>query len=497
MYRTREKGWLKHLDFIILDVICAQLAFVLAYGWRFGWPVKWLSWLTSGMASPSHRWLYEEAIYRNLAYWMAGFCVIVAILFNTMHDVLKRRWTTEVRRTLMQSGMVFGMVVIYLFSVKDSELYSRLVLWIALAVYIILAYVTRMAWKNVLRRRKRNEAKRAILLVADEKAAPGIIELINAHPLENIRLCGLVLTNRDATGEIVDGVNVVAGLEDAAQYICREWIDEVYIAAADTRATPNKLIDQCRQMGVTIHLQMVTLGSGKQTVEKIAGTAVVTNSINIATPGQLMLKRAMDILGGLALSLAALIAIVFIGPVIKKKSPGPILYKQERIGQNGKKFKMYKIRSMYMDADARKQELMSQNRVSDGMMFKLDFDPRIIGNEVLADGTRKTGIGEFIRKTSIDELPQGFNILLGQMSLVGTRPPTVDEWEKYELHHRARLATKPGLTGMWQVSGRSEITDFNEVTRLDTEYIENWNVGLDIKILFKTVIAVVRGKGAM
>ena len=147
-----------------------------------------------------------------------------------------------------------------------------------------------------------------------------------------------------------------------------------------------------------------------------------------------------------------------------------------------------------MDAEAQKEALWGQSR---GAMFKLDFDPRIIGNEVLADGTRKTGIGEFIRKTSIDELPQGFNILLGQMSLVGTRPPTVDEWEKYELHHRARLATKPGLTGMWQVSGRSEITDFNEVTRLDTEYIENWNVGLDIKILFKTVIAVVRGKGAM
>lgn len=152
---------------------------------------------------------------------------------------------------------------------------------------------------------------------------------------------------------------------------------------------------------------------------------------------------------------------------------------------------------MYMDADARKQELMSQNRVSDGMMFKLDFDPRIIGNEVLADGTRKTGIGEFIRKNSIDELPQGFNILLGQMSLVGTRPPTVDEWEKYELHHRARLATKPGLTGMWQVSGRSEITDFNEVTRLDTEYIENWSIGVDIRILLKTVVAVLRHKGAM
>ena len=158
---------------------------------------------------------------------------------------------------------------------------------------------------------------------------------------------------------------------------------------------------------------------------------------------------------------------------------------------------MYKIRSMYLDADARKQELMSQNRVADGRMFKMEFDPRIIGNEVLPDGTRKTGIGELIRKWSIDELPQGFNILVGQMSLVGTRPPTVDEWEKYELHHRARLATKPGLTGMWQVSGRSEITDFEEITRLDTEYIENWSIGLDIKILFRTIGIVLRHKGAM
>ena len=497
MYKRKEQGWLKHLDFIILDVLCAQLAFVLAYGWRFGWQIRWLSWLTSDIASASHRWLYEELIYRNLAFWIAGFCVVVAILFNTMHDVLKRGWLAELRQTLVQCGLVFGCIVIYMFSVKDSELYSRLVLWITLGLYIILAYITRTTWKRLLRRRIQREQKRAMLLVADEASVHQVIRQLEAHPLENISLCGLVLTDRDALDETIDGVKVVADLNNAAQYICREWIDEVYIAAADTSVTPNGLIDQCRQMGVTIHLQMVTLGSGKQTVEKIAGMAVVTNSINIATPGQLMLKRAMDILGGLALSLAALIAIVFVGPMIKKKSPGPILYKQERIGQNGKKFRMYKIRSMYLDADARKQELMNQNRVADGMMFKLDFDPRIIGNEIKPDGTRKTGIGEFIRKTSIDELPQGFNILLGQMSLVGTRPPTVDEWERYELHHRARLATKPGLTGMWQVSGRSEITDFDEVTRLDTEYIENWSIGLDIRILLKTVGAVLGHKGAM
>ncbi len=127
-----------------------------------------------------------------------------------------------------------------------------------------------------------------------------------------------------------------------------------------------------------------------------------------------------------------------------------------------------------MNADEKKKELMTQNRVKDGMMFKLDWDPRIIGNVELPDGTKKTGIGEFIRKKSLDEFPQFFNVLKGEMSLVGTRPPTPDEWEKYEHHHRARLATKPGITGLWQVMGRSEITNFEEVVKLDTDYIQDW-----------------------
>ena len=150
-----------------------------------------------------------------------------------------------------------------------------------------------------------------------------------------------------------------------------------------------------------------------------------------------------------------------------------------------------------MDAEERKQELMAQNRVKDGMMFKLDWDPRIIGNKILPDGTKKTGIGEFIRAMSLDEWPQFLNVLKGDMSLVGTRPPTVDEWEKYDLHHRVRLAAKPGITGMWQISGRSNITDFEEVVKLDSKYIRNWNIGLDIKILFKTVMVVLKRDGSI
>ena len=150
-----------------------------------------------------------------------------------------------------------------------------------------------------------------------------------------------------------------------------------------------------------------------------------------------------------------------------------------------------------MDAEERKKELAAQNKVGDGMMFKMDFDPRIIGNKVLPNGKKKTGIGQFIRKTSLDEFPQFFNILVGDMSLVGTRPPTLDEWKKYEPHHRARMSFRPGLTGLWQVSGRSNITDFDEVVKLDQEYINNWSVGLDIKILLKTIVVVFRKDGSM
>ena len=140
---------------------------------------------------------------------------------------------------------------------------------------------------------------------------------------------------------------------------------------------------------------------------------------------------------------------------------------------------------------------MAQNKVSDGMMFKMDFDPRIIGNKILPDGTKKTGIGQFIRKTSIDELPQFWNILKGDMSLVGTRPPTLDEWEKYEPHHRARMSFRPGLPGLWQVSGWSNITDFEEVVKLDTQYIGEWSVKGYMKIIFQTILGVIKNDGAM
>ena len=252
-------------------------------------------------------------------------------------------------------------------------------------------------------------------------------------------------------------------------------------------------------MGITVHLSLGAVEkslSGKKYTERIGDYTVLTSSINVATPKQLLYKRMMDIAGGLVGCILTLILTVIIGPIIYLKSPGPIFFSQIRIGLNGKRFKIYKFRSMYMDAEERKKELMSQNKM-DGLMFKMDYDPRIIGSEKKGKDGKPKGIGNFIRKTSLDEFPQFFNVLKGDMSLVGTRPPTVDEWEQYELHHRSRMSTKPGITGMWQVSGRSDITDFEEVVRLDTQYIENWSLGLDIKILLKTVVSVLKSEGSV
>ena len=268
------------------------------------------------------------------------------------------------------------------------------------------------------------------------------------------------------------------------------------IVLPEGREIPQKVFDAFVEMGLTIHVKIADVNEmqGKnQTVERMGNYTVITTCINMASAGELVLKRIMDICGGLAGCVLTGIIFLFVAPAIYIKSPGPIFFSQYRVGKNGRKFKIYKFRSMYMDAEERKKELMKQNRVSDGLMFKMENDPRVIGSE---KGPGK-GIGNFIRKTSLDESPQFFNVLKGDMSLVGTRPPTVDEWEKYELHHRARLAIKPGLTGMWQVSGRSDITDFEEVVKLDTKYISEWSFMLDIRILFKTVLIVLGQKGSM
>jgi exopolysaccharide biosynthesis polyprenyl glycosylphosphotransferase len=198
---------------------------------------------------------------------------------------------------------------------------------------------------------------------------------------------------------------------------------------------------------------------------------------------QLLAKRAVDTVVSLAALIVLAPLMVTVAILIKVTSPGPVFFAQDRVGMNQRRFRIYKFRSMCIDAEEKKKELAHLNEIADGPAFKMKNDPRI------------TKIGRFIRKTSIDELPQLFNVLHGEMSLVGPRPPLPDEVKKYEWLFRKRLSVKPGITCVWQISGRSNIT-FERWMEMDNEYIENWSIWLDIKILFKTVPAVLLGRGA-
>jgi len=481
MYKRNAQGWSKHLDFIILDEIVLVISFFIAMILRDG------------------SIILEREIYRTLLFVLVLADIFSIIFFNAMHDVLKRDIVKELSATFKLALIVLLIAAGFMFSTQSGKDYSRLILYYTAGLHFILGFLTRTGYKKFLQHHGSIAAdKRSMLAVLKVESAEEMVGRLLQNPAEPYHLMGLVLDGPSEMTEI-NSVPVVCTLEESSDYICRRWIDSVYIDVPSDDKRIQQLMSDCREMAVPVHYHIpgVSKHKQKQFVERIGGSTVLTLSNNYATPLQLFCKRFIDIIGGFFGSILALIIIAIVGPMIKHASPGPVLYKSERIGQNGKRFKMFKIRSMKLNAEAEKETLQDQNRVSDGMMFKIEWDPRVIGNVELPDGMRKTGIGEFVRKTSLDEWPQFFNVLKGEMSLVGTRPPTPDEWEKYAHHHRARLATKPGVTGMWQVSGRSGITDFEEVVKLDTDYIQNWSISLDIKILFKTIWAVIRGKGAM
>ena len=484
MYKRKSTGWAKHYDFIILDILCLHMSFTLSYILRHG------------LHNP-----YGDLLYRNMAIFITFADFAVLFFIGTLNGVLKRGYYKEFTATLKHVAIVFLLSVLYLFSIQESFYYSRLTMFLMGIIYLITSYLVRIWRKYAIFHNTRAEHHRHSMLIVTtgDIAQEVVLQLINNN-YEQISFSGIAVIDRDMRKESIEGIPVVASCENVIDYVCHEWVDEVFAAFSKSIPYPQELIDQFTVMGVTVHEKMNintdTLGK-KQLVEKFGGYTVLTTSINYATTLQTFAKRAMDIIGGLLGCIATGILFLFLAPVIYFSSPGPVIFSQFRVGKNGKKFKIYKFRTMYMDAEERKQELMDNNRVKDGMMFKLDFDPRIIGNKVLPDGTYKFGIGSKIRALSLDEFPQFFNVLKGDMSLVGTRPPTMDEWEKYELHHRARLAIKPGITGMWQVSGRSNITDFEEVVKLDTQYISEWNLGLDLKILCKTIAVVFKKEGSM
>lgn len=477
---------MKHVDFIILDILCLQAALTLAYACSgYGWDI------------------YTPILYRNVAMFLGLADLMLLICRETMKGVIRRGHFREFTMTVKQAVFIEGIALLYLFLLQEGQNYSRPVLLLMPVCYSVVAYAVRELWKWHLQKKKTSdEGKSALLIAASEDVVERVVKTIKENNYAQYMVAGVSLIGggKYSVGEKIDGVPVVAEEAGIPHYVCQDWIDEVLVVTSDEVPYPGKLLSQLMETGVTVHLGLAKVmgePGKKQFVEKIGPYTVLTTSINYASSFQLFLKRVMDIMGGLVGCTITVLLLPFVGTAIYLASPGPIFFAQERVGKNGKRFKMYKFRSMYMDAEARKAELMKDNRLGDGKMFKLDFDPRVIGNKILPDGSHKTGIGDFIRRTSLDEFPQFFNVLKGDMSIVGTRPPLISETNLYELHHKARLAIKPGITGMWQVSGRSDITDFEEVVRLDREYISNWNIGMDIKILVKTVMVVLKEDGSM
>lgn len=483
MYRKANKVWTKHLDFMILDLCCLQVAFLIAFMMR------------NGIQSP-----YQSPLYRNMNLVLTLIHIGTMILFEPMKNVLKRGRYKEFTITVKQVLLVILTATFYLFYVQDAHEYSRLALFYMAIIYGVLSYLVRIFWKHRLRERLEGAGSCSLLIITVKEMLDTVESDIKNYDYEKFHIAGLAVLDYDLRGRMYAGILVVADAKNLIDYVRREWIDEVFINLPEGASYPQELIHKFTEMGVVVHtvlMKNADVADGKRLVERMGNYTVLTTSLNYATGSQLFIKRMLDIAGGIVGCVITAILFVILAPIIYIHSPGPVFFSQTRVGKNGKKFRLYKFRSMYMNAEEQKKELMETNRIKDGMMFKLDYDPRIIGSKKLKDGTIKRGIGNIIREWSLDEFPQFYNVLKGDMSLVGTRPPTVDEWEKYDLHHRARLAVKPGITGMWQVSGRSNITDFEDVVRLDKKYIEEWSQALDIKILLKTFLVVFGKDGAM
>lgn len=479
MYKKVTNSWIKHIDFLILDLICLELSFAIAYIVRHG----------------IYRNMRLPLLYTNVAVILVLIELLESIYFNELQNVYKRGHYEEYRATFEHSTIVTLMLVVYLYMTQQAQSYSRIVFVLTWAFDIIFTYVVReiRKWHTVKSIKHNKNANESMIIITYKKDAEDLVKNITKNNYNHLLIRGICVLDENLEGQSINKIPVISNKDGILDYLCRNWVDEVFVNIPDIHDDiEEKVVEHCMMMGITVHQNLFRTIElkGNKMVEEVNGYTVLSSSIKMVSVRQLIVKRIMDIVGALVGMTVTAILFIFIAPIIYIKSPGPIFFKQWRVGRNGKKFQIYKFRSMYPDAEERKKELMAKNKIKDGMMFKMDNDPRIIGGE------NGKGIGNFIRNTSIDEFPQFLNVLKGDMSLVGTRPPTVDEWDKYELHHRARLAIKPGLTGMWQVSGRSDITDFEEVVKLDTDYIMNWSVGKDVAILMKTVWVVIRGKGS-
>lgn len=415
------------------------------------------------------------------------FCTLFGIFTDWNKDFSKRGYLVELMMVLRNNLIMFAAVGCFLFLIKQAEVFSRLLFGVFFLINTSFMYLLHVVIKKVMRRYYRSEHNLLqVLLVLEEDNLTETVRQVRESLQIGYTISGIVVLGEGKQEKECQGIPIVAGKAEMLEVVRQLPLDEVFIRASKIPAAElHRMIQDFESMGVICHysLDSIEWHNKESRIGKFGDYTVISYSLNNTDYRGQLLKRLMDIAGGIVGLLFTALLTPFVALAIKLDSKGPVFFSQTRIGKNGRRFKLYKFRSMYVDAEERKKELLAQNEMK-GLMFKMEDDPRI------------TRVGRFIRKTSIDEFPQFYNVLKGDMSLVGTRPPTEDEFMQYSLYYRRRLCMTPGLTGMWQVSGRSDIADFEEVVKLDLEYIDNWSLGLDVRILFKTVWVIFAGKGS-
>ena len=417
--------------------------------------------------------------------FLAYFCVF--IFFNMNQYLMQRDKYEEFVYVIKVNIFMAAVLAVIFFLARQMDYLSRGVWMFTVIGNIVLMYVCHLGIKQILKRQYALGDKQHMYLITTSDRVEKVLEQLKSTEEFCPYAVRIAILDEDRRGEIIGGFPVVASMENLFDDARREIVDVAYINISySTGESLEGFIEEFEKMGITVQLNINVLegkeGFGKR-IDMIGDYPVVSFAPRFFDYNKLVMKRMIDIVGALVGLVITAVVTVFLAPVLKLESPGPLFFKQKRVGKNGRYFYIYKFRSMYKDAEARKAALTEKNEMK-GLMFKMTDDPRV------------TKVGKFIRATSIDELPQFWNILKGDMSLVGTRPPTVDEFQQYEARHKRRLSMKPGLTGMWQVSGRSNIEDFEEVVRMDLDYIDNWSLQLDAQILLKTIVVIFKKVGA-
>ena len=362
--------------------------------------------------------------------------------------------------------------------------YSRAFLFFFTALTFVLVVIQRILFQIYINKFSQNGFNvRKILVIGNFKRAKIVSDLMAIQLSWGHKVIGRLTIQ----GEKSDAQDSLGSVEDLPEVLRDYEVDEVIFALNGNRSFDlSNYLHICKKMGVSVRILPALWKPGNQAlvVDRCQNVPFLTIEVNNFNATGLLYKRMLDLAGGLFGTLCFFIIYPFVGAAIKLDSSGPVIFKQKRVGRHGRIFNLYKFRSMYQDAEQRKQGLLGKNEMK-GAMFKLKDDSRI------------TRLGSWLRKTSLDEFPQFLNVLKGEMSLVGTRPPTPEEVETYLPQHLRRISAKPGITGLWQISGRNQITDFDSVVELDCKYLHHWRFSDDLKILFKTVSVVFKRKGAM